>query len=531
MSFSLYRKYRPQTFTEVIGQETIIKTLSSESASRTFAHAYLFTGPRGVGKTTTARILAKAANCEHIQKNGEPCNTCQSCKIIAEGKAIDIIEIDAASHTGVDHVRSAIIDTSRTAPSLLAYKVFIIDEVHMLSMSSFNALLKTLEEPPAHAIFILATTEVQKVPETILSRCQRFRFRRIAVPEIVQRLETIAKAEKVKVDHEVLQDIAARSEGSSRDAESLLGQLFAFESKHITQKHAELVLPKSHISQVSELLSLMIVGDLTKAIEYVDQFVEDGGDADQMLNDAIAYTRLLLLASFPSARLSEMIRLHLPASIVEKVQHDGTVDARNTIVRILETFLRAKKMFVYPEIPELALELALFECMTSTNAANEPVIPKKMSNEAYHSLPNTQTKSESKPLLTKKKPFTPSAISLARLKEKWQDFTLQVREVNRALSMSMQVAQVVNCEGNSVTLAVPYTFHRERIEIPRHLHIIEKTLSDYFGTNLTLRCVVDQVGDLMPQSHVQANVEPVKSESLWDQVVEAFGDQLSPTKE
>lgn len=527
MSFSLYRKYRPSTFADVIGQDTIIKTLTSQSASHSFAHAYLFTGPRGVGKTTTARIVAKAANCDSIQKDGEPCNTCKSCKVIAEGKAIDIIEIDAASHTGVDHVRTAIIDTSRTSPSLLKYKVFIIDEVHMLSMSSFNALLKTLEEPPSHALFILATTEVQKVPETILSRCQRFRFRRIAVPAIVERLKGIAKAEKVNVDEDVLLDIASRSEGSSRDAESLLGQLFAFESKHITAKQAELVLPKSHIAQVSELLTLMLAGDLAKSIDYIDRFVDDGGDADQMLVDAISYTRLLLLASFASARLTEMLRQHVPATIADRIQQDASSADRSVIVEILETFLRAKKKYVYPEIPQLALELALFECLD-----NAPSVPRQTGPAAVEKITQPTVKKEQpiqKIVQTKKKSSTPGAVSLARLKEKWQDFTLQVREVNRALSMSMQVAQVVACEGTSVTIAVPYVFHQERIEIPRHEHLIETIVSEYFGTTLKVKCIVDQLADVQIQP--QANVEPVKSENLWDQVVEAFGEQLSPTKE
>src|SRR3989339_1165522 len=213
MSTTLYRKYRPATFSEVIGQKHVVKTLQNAIKSGRIGQAYLFAGPRGTGKTSIARIFAKTINCAHL-KSGEPCLKCDSCKTILDGRALDIIEIDAASHTGVDNIRE-LKETVQLPPSALKYKIYIIDEVHMLSGGAFNALLKTLEEPPEHVIFILATTEVHKIPETILSRVQRFNFTRLTVEEITSRLEDLAKLEKVKVDREAREIIATSSEGGT----------------------------------------------------------------------------------------------------------------------------------------------------------------------------------------------------------------------------------------------------------------------------------------------------------------------------
>src|SRR3989339_626328 len=222
MSQALYRTYRPQTFADLTGQEHVKRTLQNQLKIGRVAHAYLFTGTRGVGKTTAARLLAKAVNCQGITEGKdslpEPCNVCSSCQEITGGSSLDVYEIDAASNTGVDHVREHIIESVRFSPNKAKMKVFIIDEVHMLSTSAFNALLKTLEEPPAHALFILATTEIHKVPATILSRCQRFDFKKISKEAMVTRLASIVKQEKRNVDEDVLLGIAKHSGGSERDA-------------------------------------------------------------------------------------------------------------------------------------------------------------------------------------------------------------------------------------------------------------------------------------------------------------------------
>ena len=223
MSNTLYRKYRPQIFAEVISQNHVKTTLANAITMDKVAHAYLFAGPRGIGKTTLARILAKALNCNEKDKL-EPCTKCSSCLEIAEGRSLDLIEIDAASNRGINEIRE-LREQVRVSPSKEKFKVFIIDEVHMLTNEAFNALLKTLEEPPAHAIFILATTEIHRIPETIISRCQRFDFKKIPIPETVKHLEFLVKQEGIKVEKKVIENIARFSQGYLRDAISMLGQI------------------------------------------------------------------------------------------------------------------------------------------------------------------------------------------------------------------------------------------------------------------------------------------------------------------
>src|SRR3989339_2047478 len=293
---TLYRKYRPQKFSELIGQNHIKITLQHELERGEIGHAYLFCGPRGLGKTTTARLFAKAVNCVN-RKDGEsePCNKCNSCTSIMTGNSVDMIEIDAASHTGVDNVRENIIENARFAPSRLKYKVFIIDEVHMLSTSAFNALLKTLEEPPAHAIFILATTEAQKLPATIISRCQRFNFKKVGFDNMIERLEGICKSEKIKVDKKVLERIVNKSDGCVRDAESLLGQILSLDLKNISSEDAEMILPTSNIGSILEFINLILDKQAAAGVEMIQKLIDDGVNLEQFAYDTIEALRLAMI--------------------------------------------------------------------------------------------------------------------------------------------------------------------------------------------------------------------------------------------
>jgi len=290
----LARKWRPRRFDEVVGQGHVIQTLLRAIRTGRVAHAYLLVGPRGTGKTTTARLLAKALNCQNRGEDGEPCGKCDSCREIAAGTSLDVIEIDAASNTGVDHVRE-LRENVLYAPARGPYKIYIVDEVHMLSTGAFNALLKTIEEPPAHAKFIFATTDVHKVPTTILSRCQRFDLRRIGLKEIIGRLREIAEAEGWKVGDDALLAIARGAEGGLRDAESALDQLVSFRGETLTEADVLDVFGLVSWSVIADLAKAVISGDAGTALETIGRMDGEGRDLQRVLQELLGHFRTLLL--------------------------------------------------------------------------------------------------------------------------------------------------------------------------------------------------------------------------------------------
>src|ERR1051325_182410 len=288
------RKFRPQAFAEVVGQEAITRTLSNALKSDRLHHAYLFTGARGVGKTTTARIFAKALNCVKGVTT-EPCGVCPSCREIATSSSMDVLEIDAASNTGVDNVREVIINSISIAPARDRYKIFIIDEVHMLSTAAFNALLKTLEEPPPRVVFIMATTELQKVPETILSRCQVFEFRTITLKKISDQLRQIAASLGVKINESALLSIARAGEGSMRDAESALDQVISFAGQVVTDEDVSAALGLVDIETLNDTIRAIAAEDSGRILRIVDEVVSRGYDLRNFCREMIVHLRSLLV--------------------------------------------------------------------------------------------------------------------------------------------------------------------------------------------------------------------------------------------
>lgn len=289
---ALYRAFRPQAFNEVIGQNYVVTTLQNAIQLHQISHAYLFSGPRGTGKTSIAKIFAKAINCLH-HHDGEPCNQCQLCQAITEGSCTDVIEIDAASNNGVDEIRD-IRDKVRFAPTEAQYKVYIIDEVHMLTTGAFNALLKTLEEPPSHVVFILATTEVHKIPATILSRCQRFDFKTISQQQIAQHLTTIAQLKNATVEEQAMQLLARVAEGGMRDALSLLDQTLALDAQQVTVENALTVTGTMGAELMTQLIAAILSQQTSQAIDCYHQFVQQGKDSRRLLIDLITVFRDLI---------------------------------------------------------------------------------------------------------------------------------------------------------------------------------------------------------------------------------------------
>lgn len=361
---ALYRKYRPKRFEDVLGQESIVRIIRNAAKTDRLSHAYLFYGARGSGKTTTARLIAKIANCQKrlsdpaFKQLGEPCNACPACVEIDSGNAMDIIEIDAASTRGIDDIRS-LKEGALLSPSSYTYKVFIIDEVHQLSKDAFNALLKILEEPPQHAIFILATTEYEKVPPTIASRAQRFHFKKVPLKELVEKLKKIVSAEHISFEDEAIELIAAGADGSFRDAESLLDQIATMEET-ITVESVERILGRVAFSRVSDLVDLVIANDLSSALANVNAIHEDGQNITQFAKDLIHYYRRVLAIRFSPKLEHDFRQLYTAREVDTIIRHSKAIDEKSTIA-LVKALIHAYTEMRYSPFAIVPLELALIE--------------------------------------------------------------------------------------------------------------------------------------------------------------------------
>jgi DNA polymerase III subunit gamma/tau len=367
MSLALYRKYRPKSLEDLVGQESTADILRNAARENRFGHAYLFYGSRGTGKTSTARLMAKLLNCERRAEDpkflakGEPCNDCRSCEAIDTNNSLDVIEIDAASNRGIDEIRN-LKEGIRSAPTAHRYKVYIIDEVHMLTGPAFNALLKTLEEPPAHAVFILATTEYEKLPATITSRTQRFIFKKLSKSQILKKLNGIVNTEKIDIEPSALELVAAAGDGSLRDAESILDQVSTSKGT-VTLDLVEQLTGRVGLRKTRELTEYIVDGKLEEAIAYVASLTEEGHNLVQFTRDLIHYFRKAL-AIRTSPQTESILRSELTADEMTQLLAVSSRMVPDRGVAVLKSLIRAYADMRYSPFASIPLELALVEQLT-----------------------------------------------------------------------------------------------------------------------------------------------------------------------
>ncbi len=510
---ALYRKWRSQTFDEIVGQEHVTRTLKNALRAGRIRHAYLFTGPRGTGKTSTARILAKAVNCLAPLEE-RPCNRCHMCCAITEGASLDLIEIDAASNTSVDDVRD-LRDKVGFAPTEGRYKVYIIDEVHMLSTSAFNALLKTLEEPPPHVIFILATTEVHKVPATVLSRCQRFDFHRIPPDLIAAHLARVLEAEGVAYEQAALDAIARQATGSLRDALSILDQVLASGSDTVTLSLVRDILGLPDAESVAALVEAMLEQDLGRGLALINTVVEQGTDARQFLNAVLDHLRALLLVVAGSRA-----HAHVPPEVLPALQQQAARVTPQTLVPVLRAFQSAVadlKLSLHPQLPlELAFVEAVLALSGEPTTGNQPPpapparpgkpaarpVPPPPASPPPWAAPPVQPPTGEKPPAETPAPPPPDAEGrvetdaeghdLLWWQHHWPRFLEWLRTRGgpyRRLAVRLKFGQPHALENDTLTLRFAHSIHRDKVAERESRTMLQKALREFGGAPLLVECV------------------------------------------
>lgn len=458
----LYRKWRPQRFVDFVGQDHVKQTIVNSIKAGKISHAYLFAGPKGTGKTSMARLLAKAINCLD-NKEGEPCGECNNCKALILGNMLDLIEIDAASHTGVDDVRD-LISKINLAPSVGKYKVYIIDEVHMLSKSAFNALLKTLEEPPAHAIFILATTEVHKLLPTVISRCQYFDFHHLSQDDIVAQLKKIAAEEKIAITEDALAVISENSEGSLRDALSILDQVMSLGVEEINVKTLEKVLGIVDNTIVRELTQTILDQDTLKGINLINDVYYKGYDINQLANRWLSYLRELLMV-----RLGNQDLVHRSQDEKAKMLKQIQQVEVNTLINLLQRIVESINNYKVASLPQLALEMVIIRC------AGEKVKPLQEKSKVDQPVIAT--------------PQVDVAVS-----EIWPKLCQAISSNSPTLGALLKNGKG-NLSNNKLIIELPSSFLKDAVSRLNNLSIITLKLKELGFENVQIECVVSQQQD------------------------------------
>ena len=514
MAVSLYQKYRPQKFGEIVGQDWIAKVLQKVLDEEKHSHAYLFTGGRGTGKTTTARIVAKSLNCLD-RKKGEPCNKCTACIAINEGRFLDLIEIDAASNRGIDQIRD-LKEKINFAPSEGKYKVYIIDETHMLTNEAFNALLKTLEEPPTHVVFILATTEPHKLPLTIISRTQRFDFKLANAEELKEKLEHISEKEKVKLEEEVLELVIQASGGSFRDSETILEKIFGsskiVKDKKVTVKEAREILGLADQIAVEKMMGALLDWDIEPALSILEKVDKKGLSLHQFLRQLMEYGRQL---------------------IHEKVGAKKKVSSQefelNNLIRTIKILSEASVGIKSAVIPILAFEMAIVEIgsidskkqkSTSKKKALKSEESEEIKEQAQNPKPKTQNNVSEDLKIEESEDAESHMVELEEVNKVWDKFLDKVKPENQHLLAFLAKAEPAEVKGENLVLKVPFRFHKDRIEKRESRKVISEVFKGLLNVALVPSCrIVTEMRVEEPEEEVEFNNAEL--------VEEVFGDMMT----
>jgi DNA polymerase III subunit gamma/tau len=514
-SQTLYRKWRSQTFDELVGQDAITRTLQNAITAGRVGHAYLFCGPRGTGKTSTGRLLAKAINCLDPDPTVRPCDKCEPCRSISEGRAMDLIEIDAASNRGIDEVRE-LRDKINFQPTCLKKKVYIIDEVHMMTEPAFNALLKTLEEPPPHAVFILATTDPQDIPATVVSRCQRFDFQRISLAQSVARLTYVCQQENITVETGALEMVARQATGSLRDALSLLDQLIVFSGGAITVEAVRRMLGVMNIEAVADFVESLAKSDLAGGLEQINRLMQAGTDLKRFNRELVEHLRnLMLLKVNPQSReladMTEEALAHLQTQA-------GGMELWSIVafLKVFSTVDYNLKVSAYGQLP---LELALMECLLGQEqqqaeqtvkvaeirpATYQPVArpqppartpaPTPTAPAVVASEPESKAKEQptAAPVVetSSAESQAGAAIELAEAVTAWKQVLKNLESQSKMTAALLKEANPVEVEGNRVVLGFNYTFHYKRISQDQAaMKMLEEHFTRVMGQKIGVKCI------------------------------------------
>jgi len=496
---SLYRKWRPQVFEDIIGQEHITQTLMNAISLNRIAHAYIFSGPRGVGKTTTARILAKSLNCEKGPTT-HPCNKCEKCIRITDGYSMDVIEIDGASNRGIDDIRD-LRNKVKFAPVEGKYKVYIIDEVHMLTAEAFNALLKTLEEPPSHVIFVFATTAPHKIPNTILSRCQWFNFRRIPLQDIITKLKMISRDEELNIDDKALNIIARSSTGSMRDAESTLDQVIAYCGKEISLQSVRDILGIIKEDIFYDFMETIIKNDLVKGIEIINQISDSGGDPSQFVKNLMEYVHNLSLIKFCTQEALDFKGIFTEDR--KRVLKQSNLIEVEKLFTIVDHLAEVEKKMRYTHHPWILLEMLLIKFTTGENYSLKEVEEERDTAQLDKKLDKKKVEKKEEVLLKKtvqnkvkekKLPVhSPKNSTDIDLEKIWPKILDKIKKTKMSVYSFIVANNLLTIENDRLIIGFnkKYIFHKESLEKKSNKALLKELIKEEIGRPLIIECIVN----------------------------------------